>query len=221
MYNNRAPYTYSVAGGVKGSLMARTLGYLALLLAVLALASIVGVGFGSAGMWIGFIAAMIGTIMVSRHQAQAGTALMWGFVVAIGLGIAIAPILWYAILHENHLFLTTMGGIIVAMLLSAAVVSWIPWDFSRLAPLLFLGLIMLIITSVLSMFLPSMFGVVASGAYNVIGVLIFTGYMMVDFAIMRHRGRTLPGNGAAVVLAVSLLVDIINLFLFLLRLGRS
>ncbi len=201
--------------------MAQTLGYLALLLVVLVLASVVGVGFGSAGMWIGFIAAMLGTIMVSRSQARAGRALMWGFVVAIGMGIAIAPILWYAILDQNHLFLTTMGGILIAMLLSAAVVSWIPWDFSRMAPLLFLGLIMLIITGVLSMFLPSMFGVVASRAYNVIGVLIFTGYMMVDFAIMRHRGRSLPGDGTAVVLAVGLLVDIINLFLFLLRLGRS
>ncbi|WP_053958691.1 Bax inhibitor-1 family protein [Sulfobacillus thermosulfidooxidans] len=219
MYN-RTPYTYSVADGIKGSLMARTLGYLALLLVVLMLASLFGVSLGSLGIWMGFIAAMVGTIFVSRNQANAGAALFWGIVVAAGLGIAIAPILWYAILYQNHLFITTLGAILVAMLLSAAIVSWIPWDFSKLAPILFLGLLMLIITSLLSFFLPSMFGVVASRAYNLIGVVIFTGYLLLDFSIMRYRGRALPTNGTAIVLAVSLLVDIINLFLFLLRLGR-
>ncbi|HBQ96116.1 MAG: Bax inhibitor-1 family protein [Firmicutes bacterium] len=218
--NNRTPYTYRVADGVHGSLMARTLGFLVLLLVILMAASVFGVGLGPGAFWIGFIAAMVGTIFVGRNQANAGMALFWGIIVAIGLGIAVGPVLWYAILHQNHLFLTTVGGILIAMLLSAAVVSWVPWDFSKLGPILFLGLLMLIITSLLSFFLPGMFGIVASRAYNLIGVLIFTGYMMVDFSIMRYRGRILPGNGAAVVLAVSLLVDIINLFLFLLRLGR-
>lgn len=218
--HSRTPYTYQVADGVKGSLMARTLGYLALLLIILMAASLLGLGLGTAGMWIGFLAALVGTIFVSRSQANAPMALFWGIIVAAGLGIAIAPVLWYAILYQHHLFMTTMGALLVAMLLSAAVVSWIPWDFTKLAPILFLGLVMLVITSLLSFLFPSLFGVVASRAYNLLGVAIFTGYLMVDFAIMRARGRVLPTNGAAVVLAVSLLVDIINLFLFLLRLGR-
>lgn len=218
--NNRPIYSYRVADGVHGSLMARTLGFLVLLLAIVVVASLFGVGLGSGAFWVGFIAAMVGTIFVGRNQANAGAALFWGIVVAAGLGLAIGPVLWYAILDQNHLFLTVVGGILIAMLLSAVVVAWVPWDFAKLGPLLFLGLLMLIITSLLSLFLPGMFGIMASRAYNMIGVLIFTAYLMVDFSIMRHRGRTMSGNGVAIMLAVSLLVDIINLFLFLLRLGR-
>ncbi len=218
--NNRPIYGYRIADGVHGSLMARTLGFLALLLAILMIASVFGVALGPGALWIGFIAAIVGTIFVGRNQTHAGLALFWGIVVAVGMGIAIGPVLWYAILDQNHLFLAVMGSILLAMLLSAAVVAWVPWDFTKLGPILFLGLLMLIITSLLSFFLPGAFGIMASRAYNLIGVLIFTGYMMVDFAIMRYRGRVMAGNGVAIVLAVSLLVDIINLFLFLMRLGR-
>jgi FtsH-binding integral membrane protein len=109
---------------------------------------------------------------------------------------------------------------VLAVLFSALLVSWVPWDFTRLAPLLFLGLIMLLITGVLSWLIPGLTGIAMSRAYNLIGVLIFLGYLMVDFSIMRWRGRVLPADGAPVVLAVSILIDIVNLFLFLLRLGR-
>jgi hypothetical protein len=83
-----------------------------------------------------------------------------------------------------------------------------------------MGLLMLIITSVLSWIVPGLSGVVMSKTYNLIGVLIFLGYLLVDFSLMRVRGRVVPAQGTAVVLAVSLLIDIVNLFLFLLRLGR-
>ena len=218
---NRSPYgAYQIAEGVDGALMGRTLGYLALLLAILAVAAGISPAFGGWSLWLGIIGAFLGTIMVSRNIASAGRALTWGTIVAIGMGLLIGPVVWTVALTQPTLLWSTLGTLVIAVLFSALLVSWIPWDFTRLMPLLFLGLIMLLVTSLLSWIIPGMTGVVMSRAYNLIGVLIFIGYLIVDFSIMRFRGRVIPLEGAPVVLAVSILVDIVNLFLFLLRLGR-
>jgi FtsH-binding integral membrane protein len=123
-------------------------------------------------------------------------------------------------LYQQPLLFSTLLALLLAMLIAALVVSVVPWDFSKMGPLLFLGLIVLIVLGVLSMIIPSMGGVMMSTAYNVVGVVIFTGYLMVDFAIMRYRSRYFPQDDMAIMLAVSILVDLVNLFLFLLRLGR-
>ncbi|MCY0878742.1 MAG: Bax inhibitor-1 family protein [Firmicutes bacterium] len=220
MYN-RSPYAaIRVSDGIDGSLMGRTLGVLALLLAILAAAALLSPLAGTLGLWIGIGAALVGTIMVGRSMASAGRAFAWGAVVAIGMGLLVGPVVWSVAVTNLPLLLSTLGILLVAVLFSALLVSVVPWDFSRLAPLLFLGLIMLIVTSLLSWFVPSMTGLVVSRAYNLIGTLIFIGYLLVDFSLMRVRGRLMPAEGTAVVLAVSILVDIVNLFLFLLRLGR-
>lgn len=220
MYN-RSPYGYSVSQGVSGNLMGKTLGYLVLLLVILMASVVVAPTFGTAGMWIGLIAAFIGTLMVSRRMNNAASTLVWGAIVAVGMGLLVAPAVLSTAVSNAGLLYSSVFGVVVAVALSAAVVSFIPWDFSRLGPILFVGLLMLVITSVLGMILPGVTGLLMSRAYNIFGILIFTGYLMLDFSLMRSRGRMLPQEGAAVALAVFLLVDIVNLFLFFLRLGRD
>lgn len=220
--NNRSPYSvFQVANGVSGSLMGKTLGYLAILLLIVTATTAVAPGLGAVGTWGGFLAAIVGTWMVSRNIANPAAAFAWGVLVAIGMGTMISPVIWVTALTNPGLLYSTLGLLILAIAMAGALVSWLPWDFSRLAPLLFVGLLLLVATSVLAWIVPSvMGGVVLSKTYALIGVLIFTGYLVVDLSLMRARNRVLPGDGAAVVLAVALLVDIINLFLFLLRLGR-
>lgn len=220
MYN-RSPYAaVRVSDGVQGSLMGRTLAILVLLLAILSVSALLSPVAGTAGLWIGIAAALLGTIMVGRSVASAGRAFVWGAVVAIGMGLLVGPVVWSVALTQGSLLISTMGILLVAVLFSALLVSVVPWDFSRLMPLLFLGLIMLIVTGLLSWIVPGMSGLAVSKAYNLIGTLIFIGYLLVDFSLMRLRGRVMPAEGTAVVLAVSILIDIVNLFLFLLRLGR-
>lgn len=219
MYN-RSAYAQSVSEGVNGSLMGRTLGILAVLLLISAVSVAMAPVAGTAGMWIGFGAAIIGTIMVSRRVEHAGSAFAWGVVVAIGMGLMAAPFIWQVAITDPRLLGTSFVVLLLAVATTAMMVSWLPWDFSRLAPLLFLGLLMMIVTSLLSWVIPGLTGVVLSKTFNLIGVLVFIGYLLVDFSLMRARGRVIPVQGAAVVLAVALLVDIINLFLFILRLGR-
>ncbi len=218
MYNRSS--ALRISDGVTGSLMGRTLGYLALLILILSASVLLSPLAGRVGIWIGIAAALLGTIMVGRNAWTAGRAFIWGAVVAIGMGLLVGPVVWSVAVTQSGLLWTTLGTLVIAVVFSALLVSVVPWDFSRLMPLLFLGLIMLIVTGALSWFIPSISGVVMSKAYNLIGTLIFIGYLMVDFSLMRLRGRVVPTQGTAVVLAVSLLIDIVNLFLFLLRLGR-
>lgn len=218
MYNRSS--AIDIRDGLAGSLMGRTLGYLVLLLLILSASVVVSPLAGRPGMWIGIAAALIGSIMVGRNVGSASRAFIWGAVVAIGMGMLVGPVVWSVAFTETGLLWTTLGTLLIAVLFSAFLVSFVPWDFSRLMPLLFLGLILLIVTGVLSWIIPGVSGLVTSKAYNLIGALIFIGYLLVDFSLMRVRGRVMPAQGAAVVLAVSLLIDIVNLFLFLLRLGR-
>lgn len=220
MYNRSPVAAYRISDGVTGSIMGRTLGYLTLLLLILGASALLSPLAGRSGMWVGIGAALIGTILVGRNVARAGRAFLWGAVVAIGMGLLVGPVVWSVAITQSSLLWSTLGILLIAVLFSAALVSWLPWDFSKMAPLLFVGLIMLVVTGFLSWIIPGMTGLATSRIFNLIGTLIFTGYLIVDFSLMRLRGRAIPAQGMAVVLAVAILIDIVNLFLFILGLGR-
>jgi FtsH-binding integral membrane protein len=83
---------------------------------------------------------------------------------------------------------------------------------------MFMGLIGLIIASVVNIFL---FSDMLSFVISVVGVLVFTGLTAWDAQRLKHMALALPDGrvGAyAVVGALSLYLDFINLFFFILRL---
>src|SRR5919205_3943428 len=83
---------------------------------------------------------------------------------------------------------------------------------------MFMGLIGLIIASIINIFL---FSDMLSFVISVVGVLVFTGLTAWDAQRLKHMAVALPDGrvGAfAVVGALSLYLDFINLFFFLLRL---
>jgi FtsH-binding integral membrane protein len=206
--------------GIQGSLMGPTLAYVALLLLILSLATVGGVFLGNVGMWVGLVMMLGGTLMVNRAARRGRAALLWAATTAVGMGILVGPIVWSVAATDSSLLLSTLGTLVLAVAFSAALVSWIPWDFSRLAPLLMVGLILLMVTGLLSFIIPGAIGIQMSTTYNLVGVLIFTGYLIVDFSLMRYRRLAIGGPGTAIVLATYIVIDIVNLFLFLLRLGR-
>lgn len=84
-------------------------------------------------------------------------------------------------------------------------------DFSFLGGFLFVGLIALIVAGIVMMFVHSS---LMATIYALIGVLIFSGYVLYDTSmIMRQLG---PND--AVIGAVSLYLDLLNLFWFILQL---
>ena len=84
-------------------------------------------------------------------------------------------------------------------------------DFSAWGGFLFVGLIVLILTSVLNLFFGS-----ASGYTWIagIGVLLFSGLLVFD----TWRMRNLYGPDDYVIAAVSIYLDLLNMFLFILSL---
>jgi FtsH-binding integral membrane protein len=87
-------------------------------------------------------------------------------------------------------------------------------DFSFLGGMLFMGLIALIIAGLVMMFFHVAW---LSTVYSVVGVIIFSGFVLYDTSQIMQR----LGPEDAVTGAVSLYLDFINLFMFILRLLSS
>lgn len=97
-------------------------------------------------------------------------------------------------------------------------------DLTKLGSLLFIGLIGIVIASLINLFLQS------SGfdyIISILGVIIFTGLTAYDVQKIKNLGYQADGsalsNKLGIVGALTLYLDFINLFLFLLRLfgGRK
>ena len=84
-------------------------------------------------------------------------------------------------------------------------------NLSRLGPLLFIGLLTLVVASIFSLFFS--FGWL-SWLISVGGVVIFSGFILYDIQRIKYTQNTLS---AAILLTISLYLDILNLFLSLLR----
>jgi len=87
-------------------------------------------------------------------------------------------------------------------------------DFSFLGAGLFAGLWILIIWSLLNWFFD--FGVGGRMVFSLVGALIFVGYILYDTSMIIHH----LGPDDAIVAAISLYLDLINLFLYLLEFLR-
>ncbi|XXG83399.1 hypothetical protein AAC387_Pa10g1164 [Persea americana] len=120
----------------------------------------------------------------------------------------------------------TEGRIVLeALILTSAVVSALTgytfWaskngkDFSYLGPILFAGLIVLLMTSFIQIFFP--LGPTSVAIYGGLGALIFSAYLVYDTDNLIKRFTYDEYIWASVVLYL----DILNLFLSLLRLLRN
>ncbi len=84
-------------------------------------------------------------------------------------------------------------------------------DFSYLGGFLFVALIALIVGGIVMWFIHSS---LLSMLYSVGGILIFSGYVLYDTSLIMRR----LGPNDAVIGAINLYLDLINLFLFILQL---
>ncbi|KAF7721051.1 hypothetical protein EC973_005516 [Apophysomyces ossiformis] len=85
------------------------------------------------------------------------------------------------------------------------------WDFSGLAPILFVGIWILILAGLVQMFIPFSKGFEL--ALAIAGVVIFSGYIIFDTYLIFNRFS--PED--YIMASVSLYMDIINLFLRILQ----
>ena len=145
---------------------------------------------------------------------------MWFIIFAILNGVTLSAIfLIYTLTSIAQTFFVT-AGTFAAM---AIVGSTTKKDLTQIGGILFMALIGLIIAVIVNAFLhSSMFNLIVSG----IGVLIFTGLTAWDAQKIKEMVKQAPdANESAQKIALlgslSLYLDFINLFLYLLRfLGR-
>ncbi len=94
-------------------------------------------------------------------------------------------------------------------------------DLTGMGQFMMMGVFGIIIAMVINMFVGSS---AMEMAISVIGVIVFTGLTAYDSQKLRYMGETMPANDAtavrrgAILGALTLYLDFINLFLFLLRL---
>jgi len=173
--------------------------------------------FASPLMWL-FVLAPLGLVMLLSfgiNRLSAGTALTVFFVYAALLGLSLASIF----LVYTHASITRVFFISAATFGATSLYGYTTHrDLTSVGSFMFMGLIGLIIASVVNIFLHS---TGLDWAISVIGVIVFVGLTAYDTQRIKEMydvndDGTISGR-KAVMGALRLYLDFINLFLMLLR----
>jgi FtsH-binding integral membrane protein len=176
-------------------------------------------GMGMTGLgWIvmlsplGFILAL--SFGINKMKASTAQAVFWGFSAIMGLSLSSIFITYTGTSITRVFFIS--AGTFAAMSLYGYTTKK---DLTGLGSFLFMGLIGIIIASVVNMFLQSS---AMHFVISVIGVLIFVGLTAFDTQKIKNMYSEVDGSEIAskkaIMGALTLYLDFINLFLMLLRL---
>jgi modulator of FtsH protease len=168
-----------------------------------------GVGF----LW--FIAAfgcLLGLNVAVRKSEQFAIGLLFAFGVLIGLGTA-PTIAYYASTDPQAVW--QAGGATALFIAAFGTAGYATRrDLQPLARILFWALLALIVFGIVTIFVRIPNG---SLIYSILGLVIFAGFTLVDFQRLR-RSKDIR---AAPLLAASIFLDVLNVFLLLLNIfGR-
>ena len=193
------------------TLFGQTMSHVALTAALFACGAYIGRDFyyGAGFLWfIGAFACLIAMNFAVRRSARLTAALLAAFGLMIGL--ACAPVLgYYAGTDPRALW--SAGGATALFIAGFGAAGYATRrDLSALARICFWALLALIVFGIVMIFahLPNGWLI-----YSVIGLVIFAGFTMFDF----QRLRRAKDISAAPLLAASIFLDILNVFLFFLR----
>lgn len=210
-YGGYGGYTGSMTRDQTRTLFSQTMGYVALTTALFAAGAYLGRDLAYGLGWIWFIAAFACLIAMNfavRRSQQLTVVLLCGFGLLIGL--AMAPVLAYYAGTNPHA-LWTAGGATALFIAGFGAAGYATRrDLSAIARICFFALLGLIIFGIVMIFVRIPGGDLI---YSVIGLVIFAGFTMFDF----QRLRTSKDVRVAPLLAASIFLDILNVFLFFLR----
>ena len=198
------------------TLFGQTMGLVALTAGFFALGAYAGRNVSYGWAWVAYIVAfvvLIGMNFAVRRSAAASTVLLMVFGVLIG--VATAPILVYYA-NTNPQILWQAGGATALFMAGFGAAGYATRrDLSWLGRISFFGLIGLIVFGIVLIFVHIPNGDLI---YAIIGLVVFAGLTMYDF----QRLRRARGMDSAPLLAASIFLDALNVFLFFLRIfGRG
>jgi uncharacterized protein len=208
------PLTYQQMGTADRSqahvLFAQTMGYVAATAGLFALGAWLGRNLtGGVGI-VAFIASFAALIAM-RFAARRSTELTVGLLAAFGLliGLAVAPtVAYYGSMDPQALW--QAGGATALFIAGFGAAGYATRrDLTAIARACFWALVALIIFGVVLIFvnIPGELLV-----YSVLGLVIFAGFTMFDF----QRLRRSTDVSSAPLLAASIFLDVLNVFLFFL-----
>ena len=206
--------TFSGAGSASGNdthvLFGQTMGYVAATAGFFALGAYLARDASYSWAFAGYIAAFVCLIAMNfaRQSAVASTGLL--FAVGLLLGVAMSPtITYYAAADPRALW--QAGGATALFVAGCGAVGYATRrDLSGLARASFWALVALIMFGVVMIFVDIPHG---SLIYSIIGLAIFAGLTMSDF----QRLRLSTDTDSAPLMAASIFLDALNVFLFFLR----
>jgi FtsH-binding integral membrane protein len=192
------------------TLFAQTMGYVAVTAALFALGAWLGRNLvGGVGI-VAFIAAfacLIGMQFAVRRSTQLAVGLLGAFGLLIGL--AVAPIVaYYGSMDPRALW--QAGGATALFIAGFGAAGYATRrDLTAVARVCFWALVALIVVGIVLIFvhIPG-----DALVYSVLGLVIFAGFTMFDF----QRLRVSRDIRSAPLLAASIFLDILNVFLFFL-----
>jgi FtsH-binding integral membrane protein len=193
------------------TLFGQTMFYVAVTAGFFALGAYLGRNLSEGWAFVWFIVAFACLISMN-FTVRRSTGLTAGllFVVGVALGLAMAPVLvYYASTSPKVLW--QAGGATALFIAGFGAAGYATRrDLSGLARLCFWALIALIVLGIVLIFVHIPAG---SLIYSVLGLVIFAGLTMFDFQRLRRSSDL----ASAPLIAASIFLDALNVFLFFLR----
>jgi FtsH-binding integral membrane protein len=192
------------------TLFAQTMAYVAATAALFALGAWLGRNLtGGVGI-VAFIAAfacLIGMRFAARRSTQLTVGLLGAFGLLIGLAVA-PTIAYYGAMDPRALW--QAGGATALFIAGFGAAGYATRrDLTVIARVSFWALVALIVFGIILIFVHIPGGALV---YSVLGLVIFAGFTMFDF----QRLRTSTDITTAPLLAASIFLDVLNVFLFFL-----
>ena len=200
----------TAARGQAHALFAQTMGYVAVTAALFALGAWLGHNLtGGAGIvaFVAALACLIGMRFAARRSTELTIGLLAGFGLLIGLAVA-PTVAYYGSMDPRALW--EAGGATALFIAGFGAAGYATRrDLTAVARVCFWALLALIVAGIVLIFvhIPG-----ADLAYSVLGLVIFAGFTMFDF----QRLRTDTDTATAPLLAASIFLDVLNVFLFFL-----
>ena len=193
------------------TLFAQTMAYVAATAALFALGAYLGRNLAGGVGIVAFIAAfacLIGMRFAVRSSIQLAVGLLGAFGLLIGLAVA-PTIAYYGSMDPTALW--QAGGATALFIAGFGAAGYATRrDLAPVARVAFWALVGLIIFGIVAIFV----NIPGSGlVYSVLGLVIFAGFVLFDF----QRLRTNTDAESAPLLAASIFLDILNVFLFFLE----
>jgi modulator of FtsH protease len=199
-----------------GTLLGKTMGLVAATAGLFALGAYLGLdlsyGWGFA-LYIAAFGCLIGLNVVAQRSEQAALTLLFAF--GLVMGLATAPTISYYLSTDPKIVWQAGGATALFIAGFGAAGYATRRDLSALARLCFWALIALIVFGIVTIFVSIPNGQLI---YAIAGLVIFAGLTAFDF----QRLRRTQDIRAAPLLAASIFLDVVNVFLLFLSLfGRD